>query len=57
MTLSIGFCIAAGDCYFTDAESLNLAERAKNFAAREKKDCITTYKVQTFDESQLYTVE
>lgn len=43
-TVSIGLCVVDPDCPFTDRELLERANRAKQFAKQNGKDCIATYR-------------
>jgi diguanylate cyclase (GGDEF)-like protein len=42
-TVSIGVCEAQSDTHFTSAELLQRAEKAKNYAKENNRDCIATY--------------
>jgi diguanylate cyclase (GGDEF)-like protein len=53
ITISVGLCVADPDCFLTDSELLQKAERAKNFAEREGRDRVAGYAGALFDESEL----
>ncbi len=42
-TVSIGFCTIGVDSHLTNREVLQRAERAKNFAKKQGKNCMATY--------------
>jgi diguanylate cyclase (GGDEF)-like protein len=60
-TISIGFVYVDADCFLTDREAVEKANRAKKHAKGEKgkggKNRIATYKGMQFDEADLYLVE
>jgi diguanylate cyclase (GGDEF)-like protein len=53
ITVSVGLCVADRDCFLTDGELLQKAERAKNFAKKEGRDRIAGYGGKLFDENEL----
>ena len=53
ITMSAGICVANPDCFLTDGELLQKAERAKNFAKSEGRDRVAGYGGNLFDESEL----
>jgi diguanylate cyclase (GGDEF)-like protein len=53
ITVSVGLCVADRDCFLTDGELLQKAERAKNFAKKEGRDRVASYSGQLFDEREL----
>ena len=55
-TVSIGFCCIDPDAYKTDREIETLANRAKNFAKTNGKNCIATYIGPHFEENELRVV-
>ena len=57
ITLSVGVCVADRDCFLTDSELLQRAERAKNFAKSQGRDCIAGYGGKLFDASELNVLE
>jgi diguanylate cyclase (GGDEF)-like protein len=55
-TISIGFCHADSDCFLTDREIEERANKAKNFAKEKGKNRIATYKGANFADSDLHIV-
>jgi diguanylate cyclase (GGDEF)-like protein len=53
ITLSIGLCVADRDCFLTDEELLQKAERAMDFAKQSGRDRVAGYAGKLFDESEL----
>jgi diguanylate cyclase (GGDEF)-like protein len=51
-TVSIGLCVAAAGCPFTDRELLGRANQAKTFANENGKDCIATYRSERLDPNE-----
>jgi len=55
-TVSIGFCCVDPDSHLTDREIEELANRAKNFAKSNGKNCIATYSGTNFEDEDLFVV-
>jgi diguanylate cyclase (GGDEF)-like protein len=55
-TVSIGLCIADPDCPLTDRELRDRANEAKEFAKKQGKNCIATYKGARLISSELEVV-
>ena len=55
-TISVGFCSIDEDTYLTDREIENRANKAKNFAKKNGKNCIATYQGRRFEEDELRLV-
>jgi diguanylate cyclase (GGDEF)-like protein len=53
ITLSVGLCIAGRDCYLTDEELLQRAEKAMDFAKDKGRNRIAGYTGKLFDEREL----
>jgi diguanylate cyclase (GGDEF)-like protein len=53
ITVSVGLCVADRDCFLTDRELLQKAQRAKDFAKKEGRDRVAGYAGTLFDESEL----
>jgi diguanylate cyclase (GGDEF)-like protein len=53
ITLSVGLCVADRDCFLTDEELLQKAEKAMDFAKNKGRDCVAGYAGKLFDESEL----
>jgi diguanylate cyclase (GGDEF)-like protein len=53
ITISVGLCVAHRDCFLTDGELLQKAERAKNFANKKGRNRVGGYAGNLFDESEL----
>jgi diguanylate cyclase (GGDEF)-like protein len=56
ITISVGICVADRDCFLTDGELLQKAERAKNFAKKEGRDRVAGYASPLFEESELHVL-
>ena len=56
-TVSIGLCIADAVCPLTDRELLDRANRAKQFAKQNGKNCIATYAGTRIIDSELHVVK
>lgn len=56
-TVSIGSLFVGADCFLTEREIEDRANRAKNFAKKNGKNCIATYKGAYFSESDLVIVK
>jgi diguanylate cyclase (GGDEF)-like protein len=56
-TVSIGAVWVANDCFLTEREIEDRANRAKNFAKKNGKNCIATYNGQYYQESELVIVK
>jgi diguanylate cyclase (GGDEF)-like protein len=55
--VSIGFCVAGATCPLSNMELINKAERAKNFAKENGRDCIASYTKESFAEADRAIVE
>jgi diguanylate cyclase (GGDEF)-like protein len=53
ITVSVGICVADRDCFLTDGELQQKAERAMDFAKREGRDRVAGYAGKLFDDSEL----
>ena len=56
-TVSIGAIYVSADCFLTEREIEDRANRAKNFAKKNGKNCIATYKGGFYDEKELAIVK
>jgi diguanylate cyclase (GGDEF)-like protein len=56
-TVSIGALFVSADCFLTEREIEDRANRAKNFAKKNGKNCIATYKGAYYQDSELYVVK
>ena len=56
ITLSVGYCTVSADSVLTDAQILEAANRAKEFAKNSGKNCIATYKGLFFSKDDLQIV-
>jgi GGDEF domain-containing protein len=56
-TISIGAVYVAADCFLTEREVEDRANRAKNFAKKSGKNCIATYRGGFFEEKDLVVVK
>jgi diguanylate cyclase (GGDEF)-like protein len=56
-TVSIGALWVSNDCFLTEREIEDRANRAKNFAKRNGKNCIATYNGGYYQESELVIVK
>jgi GGDEF domain-containing protein len=56
-TVSIGAVWIPYDCFLTEREIEDKANRAKNFAKKNGKNCIATYNGQYYLESELVIVK
>jgi len=56
-TVSIGALFVSADCFLTEREIEDRANRAKNFAKKNGKNCIATYKGAYYSESDLVIVK
>ena len=56
-TVSIGAVWIPYDCFLTEREVEDRANRAKNFAKKNGKNCIATYKGEYYSESELVIVK
>lgn len=56
-TVSIGALFVPSDCFLTEREVEDRANRAKNFAKQNGKNCIATYKGTYYNESELVIVK
>jgi diguanylate cyclase (GGDEF)-like protein len=56
-TVSIGALFVGADCFLTEREIEERANRAKNFAKKNGKNCIATYKGAYYADSELYVVK
>jgi len=56
-TVSIGAVWVPYDCFLTEREIEDRANRAKNFAKKNGKNCIATYNGQYYHESELVIVK
>jgi len=56
-TVSIGAVWIPHDCFLTEREIEDRANRAKNFAKKNGKNCIATYKGEYYSESELVIVK
>jgi diguanylate cyclase (GGDEF)-like protein len=56
-TVSIGALFVSADCFLTEKEIEDRANRAKNFAKKNGKNCIATYKGAFYAESDLVIVK
>jgi diguanylate cyclase (GGDEF)-like protein len=50
-TVSIGFCAVLPDCHFTNRELLRFVEQSKNFAKKNGRNCIATFRDANYQES------
>jgi diguanylate cyclase (GGDEF)-like protein len=57
VTVSIGALFVGADCFLTEREIEDRANRAKNFAKKNGKNCIATYKGGYYAESELVIVK
>jgi diguanylate cyclase (GGDEF)-like protein len=55
-TISIGFCSVDLDCYLTPREIQKRANRAKDFAKKNGRDCIATYTDTDFEDKALKVI-
>jgi diguanylate cyclase (GGDEF)-like protein len=55
-TISIGFCYVDADCYLTDREAEERANKAKDYAKQHGKNRIATYRGINFADSSLHIV-
>ena len=55
-TVSIGLCIVDSECPLTDRELLDRANRAKQFAKKQGKNRIATYRGPRFLQQELEVV-
>jgi diguanylate cyclase (GGDEF)-like protein len=53
-SVSIGMCIVDPDCFLTEREIEERANRAKNYAKEQGRNCIATYRSSFFREQDLY---
>jgi diguanylate cyclase (GGDEF)-like protein len=56
-TVSIGALFVPSDCFLTEREVEDRANRAKNFAKKNGKNCIATYKGTYYTDSELVVVK
>jgi diguanylate cyclase (GGDEF)-like protein len=56
-TVSIGAVWIPSDCFLTEREIEDRANRAKNFAKKSGKNCIATYRGEYYSESELVIVK
>src|SRR5258705_3731360 len=56
-SVSIGMCVVDPDCFLTEREIEERANRAKNFAKEQGRDCVATYRGSLFREQDLYVAE
>lgn len=56
-TVSIGALFVGSDCFLTEREIEDRANRAKNFAKKNGKNCIATYKGAYYSENELVIVK
>ncbi len=56
-TVSIGALFVPSDCFLTEREVEDRANRAKNFAKKNGKNCIATFKGNFYNESELVIVK
>ena len=56
-TVSIGALFVPSDCFLTEREVEDRANRAKNFAKKNGKNCIATFKGTYYDDSELVIVK
>jgi len=54
ITVSVGLCVADADCFLTNPELLERATKAKNFAKDKGKNCLATFKEQSFEDGGIY---
>lgn len=55
-TVSIGALFVPSDCFLTEREVEDRANRAKNFAKKNGKNCIATYKGTYYNDAELIVV-
>jgi len=53
-TVSVGLCVADADCFLTDSEVKERANRAAKFAKDKGKDRVVTYGGDSFADGELY---
>ena len=56
-TVSIGALFVSADCFLTEREIEDRANRAKNFAKKNGKNCIATFKGSYYTDAELYVVK
>jgi diguanylate cyclase (GGDEF)-like protein len=56
-TVSVGFCYVDADCLLTDREIEARANKAKNFAKKQGKNRIATFKGTAFEDGDLVIVD
>jgi diguanylate cyclase (GGDEF)-like protein len=56
-TVSIGALFVPSDCFLTEREVEDRANRAKNFAKKNGKNCIATYRGNYYSDSELVVVK
>ncbi len=56
-TVSIGALFVSSDCFLTEREVEDRANRAKNFAKKNGKNCIATYQGGFYDDKELSVVK
>lgn len=57
ISVSAGLCLAGADSFLTNAEQLERATRAKNFAKENGKNCLATFSGSAFHDDDLYIVK
>lgn len=57
ITVSVGMIWVGSDCFLTEREIEDRANRAKNFAKKNGKNCVATFRGQYFADKDLFVVK